>query len=93
MNLMLYKHRSVDSNISLTMQNVFVGQHELFRQPKPGGFSYVVPNASDVDVYRDGIDMMPDSEGPEIFGLHTNADISCRTQQVALTSHHRQRRI
>lgn len=66
----------------LLLQDVLSMRHELFQEPKVGGFGYVVPRATDIETYRKCVDLMPAIEGPEIFGLHKNADLTCRTLQV-----------
>lgn len=44
--------------------------------------SYAIPDASDIESFRAAIEELPGSEGPEVFGLHSNADLTFRTLQV-----------
>jgi dynein heavy chain len=41
-----------------------------------------VPDSTDIDVYRQTIETLPNTESPEVFGLHPNADVTFRTLQV-----------
>jgi len=43
---------------------------------------YQVPDNTDVSVFRTAIESLPPQESPEIFGLHSNADLTYRTLQV-----------
>jgi dynein heavy chain len=49
--------------------------YELF----PG---YNVPDCLEIAQFRLAIENLPAQESPEIFGLHTNADLTFRTLQV-----------
>jgi len=42
-------------------------------------FNYVLPVCKEVEEYRTYIDTLPMNDNPEIFGLHTNADITYGT--------------
>ena len=44
--------------------------------------SYAIPDAADIESFRAAIEELPGSEGPEVFGLHSNADLTFRTLQV-----------
>ena len=50
--------------------------HEFF----PG---YKISDASDIQIVRQGIEHLPATDSPEIFGLHSNADLSFRVIQVS----------
>jgi dynein heavy chain len=50
--------------------------HEIF----PG---YVVPDNTEISAFRAAIEALPQQESPEIFGLHSNADLTFRTLQVS----------
>ena len=54
---------------------------EMYRDDR-SGFSYRVPEGSDIDVFRAAIEALPGQESPEIFVLHPNADLTFRTLQV-----------
>lgn len=54
---------------------------ELYRDDR-SGFSYRVPDGTEVDVFRAAVEALPGQESPEIFGLHPNADLTFRTLQV-----------
>jgi len=41
-----------------------------------------VPDSNDIDTFRQAIELLPGTESPEIFGLHSNADVTFRTLQV-----------
>ena len=43
---------------------------------------YKVPTGTDIDVYRKYIETLPLVDNPEIFGLHSNADLVFRTAQT-----------
>ena len=43
---------------------------------------YKVPNGADIDVYRKYIETLPIVDNPELFGLHSNADLVFRTAQT-----------
>lgn len=42
---------------------------------------YYAPSYGDVSHYKTYIDGLPLQDGPEVFGLHENADISYQTQE------------
>jgi len=44
---------------------------------------YAVPTGTDIDVYRKAIEDLPAQEGPDIFGLNPNADLTFRSLQVS----------
>ena len=54
---------------------------ELYKDDR-SGFSYRVPEGTDIDMFRAAIENLPGQESPEIFGLHPNADLTFRTLQV-----------
>ena len=37
---------------------------------------YAIPKASVIDEFREAILQLPNMDSPEVFGLHTNADIT-----------------
>lgn len=43
-----------------------------------------VPDTNDIDTFRSAIEQLPGTESPEIFGLHSNADVTFRTLQVRM---------
>uniref|UniRef100_A0A7S4MJ94 Dynein heavy chain n=2 Tax=Prymnesium polylepis TaxID=72548 RepID=A0A7S4MJ94_9EUKA len=45
----------------------------------PGTDTYMIPVATDVEVYRKYIGELPLVDDPELFGLHSNADLVYRT--------------
>ena len=47
----------------------------------PSG-TYFAPPEGNLQSYRDYIDTLPFSEGPEVFGLHDNANISCAVAET-----------
>ena len=55
--------------------------YELFKDVK-AGFSYVVPDSTEIEPFRAAIELFPSQDSPEIFGLHSNADLTFRTIQV-----------
>lgn len=54
---------------------------ELYRDDR-SGFSYRVPDSTEVDAFRAAVEGLPGQESPEIYGLHPNADVTFRTLQV-----------
>mmetsp|Transcript_5388 Transcript_5388/g.12712 ORF Transcript_5388/g.12712 Transcript_5388/m.12712 type:complete len:4322 (-) Transcript_5388:507-13472(-) len=58
-----------------------VPNYELYKDDR-SGFSYRVPDSNDIDTFRHAIEQLPGTESPEIFGLHSNADVTFRTLQV-----------
>ena len=44
--------------------------------------AYEVPDGSEVEVFRNAIEALPDQDNPELFGLHSNADLTFRRLQV-----------
>lgn len=44
---------------------------------------YTVPAGTDIDVYRKAIEDLPAQEGPDIFGLNPNADLTFRSLQAS----------
>ena len=49
--------------------------------------STAVADGVEIEAYRSAIEALPAQEGPEVFGLHANADLSFRTLQVSLELH------
>ncbi|KAG8470448.1 hypothetical protein KFE25_008869 [Diacronema lutheri] len=49
-----------------------------------GSLRYAIPtgNMGDIDTFRRYIEAMPLIDNPEVFGLHTNADLAYRTMQT-----------
>ena len=46
------------------------------------GACYTVPEGMEVEVFRAAIEQLPATDNPELFGLHSNADIAFRRLQV-----------
>ena len=44
---------------------------------------YIPPVNPDIEVYRKYIESLPLVDDPEVFGLHSNADLVYRTAQTA----------
>ena len=44
--------------------------------------AYEVPDGNEVEVFRSAIEALPDQDNPELFGLHSNADLSFRRLQA-----------
>jgi dynein heavy chain len=42
---------------------------------------YTIPTGQDVNAFRNAIEKLPLNDTPELFGLHSNADITYRTKQ------------
>jgi len=49
-----------------------------------GNMRYAIPtgNTNDIDTFRRYIESLPQIDNPEVFGLHTNADLAYRTMQT-----------
>jgi dynein heavy chain len=63
------------------------GQAYIIPANKPKGWNPKDPNAPEypgleIDQYRNYINTLPLVDNPEIFGLHTNADLAFRTSQT-----------
>jgi dynein heavy chain len=41
-----------------------------------------VPDGAEVEVFREAIEGLPATESPELFGLHSNADLTFRNLQA-----------
>jgi dynein heavy chain, axonemal len=55
--------------------------HELFTDPGTRAV-YKVPEGVELEMYRAAVEALPATEGPELFGLHPNADLAFRTLQA-----------
>ncbi len=44
--------------------------------------AYEVPDGNEVEVFRNAIEALPDQDNPELFGLHSNADLTFRRLQA-----------
>ena len=62
-------------------QGVLAPDYELHADPKLK-VRYALPTGTDIDVYRKAIEDLPAQEGPNIFGLNPNADLTFRSLQV-----------
>eukprot|EP00798_Chlamydomonas_sp_ICE-L_P031303 gene31303-6451_t len=60
---------------------VMVLNFEMYKDDR-SGFSYRVPDSTDIDAFRAAIEQLPSTESPEVYGLHPNADVTFRTLQV-----------
>jgi dynein heavy chain len=51
-----------------------------------GDFKYLVPSegATEIVTYRDYIEKMPPVDSPNVFGLHTNADLTYRQLEASM---------
>jgi len=62
------------------------GQAWLATRVMESGFEffkgYKVPGGADIELYRKYIDTLPLVDNPELFGLHSNADLVFRTAQT-----------
>ena len=56
---------------------------ELYRDER-SGVVYTVPAGTEVEVFRAAIEQLPATDNPELFGLHSNADLTFRQLQVRL---------
>ena len=66
----------------MTLAPNFTFNPESPLQRIPNDFTYVVPDCSEVDEYLSFINGFPETDSPEVFGLHPNADISFRNKEV-----------
>jgi dynein heavy chain len=46
-------------------------------------YDYTIPEGLEISTYRNHIDTMPPVDSPNIFGLHTNADLTYRLKEAA----------
>eukprot|EP00966_Prymnesium_polylepis_P230605 5336312-Prymnesium_polylepis.1 len=44
---------------------------------------YKVPSGQDIEAYRKYVEGLPLVDNPEVFGMHSNADLVFRTAQTA----------
>merc|ERR1711998_81594 len=49
----------------------------------PSDFQYTVPSGMEIKEYKDYISGFPEIDSPEIFGLHPNADLTFRNNEVS----------
>merc|ERR1711933_328185 len=47
-----------------------------------GEFDYSIPMGFDIQNFKDFIDTVPPVDSPNIFGLHTNADLTYRLKEA-----------
>merc|ERR1712193_599421 len=47
-------------------------------------FNYKIPEGLEIQAYRDYIDTLPVVDSPNIFGLHTNADLTYRQIEASM---------
>ena len=62
-------------------QGVLAPDYELHADTKLK-VRYAVPAGTDIDVYRKAIEDLPAQEGPDLFGLNPNADLTFRSLQA-----------
>ena len=72
--------------MSRDLQGVLMPDYELYSDAK-SGVRYTVPRGGDIETFRKAIEDLPGQEGPEIFGLHPNADLTFRSLQVRRCAH------
>jgi dynein heavy chain len=49
----------------------------------PGDFKYTVPDYIDLEQYRRFVSGFPETDNPEIYGLHPNADLTYRVKEAS----------
>lgn len=54
---------------------------EIYKDDR-SGYSYRIPDTTEVNDFRAAIELLPAQESPEVYGLHPNADLTFRTLQV-----------
>ena len=65
-------------------EKVLEPDHCIFEDTKNSSQQkFLIPNCGDIEEIRSAIDNFPLNESPELFGLHKNAVLTCRTLQVA----------
>jgi dynein heavy chain, axonemal len=52
----------------------------IFRIPKD--FRYTIPSSDQIGTFKDYVRTFPETDTPEIFGLHPNADLTFRVKEV-----------
>jgi len=77
---------SLDRRILVTYLDEYMGDF-LFDDCQPyyfsrSGFDYTIPAWGPLDSYAGAIDHLPLDNSPEVFGLHSNADIRYNTNAV-----------
>ena len=78
---------SYDRRVSCTYMDEYFGdflfdEHQPFHFYKDAIVDYVIPPEGNRDDYLQFIEELPLVNGPEIFGLHSNAEIGYFTQAV-----------
>lgn len=54
--------------------------------PPPLPPAYTVPEGAEVEAFRAAIEALPAEDNPELFGLHSNADLTFRRLQVEVAA-------
>merc|ERR1719428_2174110 len=50
--------------------------------PYAADYNYRIPDGLEIITYRNSIDTIPPVDNPNIFGLHTNADLTYRLKEA-----------
>lgn len=57
----------------------------LWQDVRADGLGFRVPHPlNELDTFRKAAEAFPAQEKPEVFGLHANADLTCRSLQVTI---------
>ncbi|OAF69622.1 hypothetical protein A3Q56_02624 [Intoshia linei] len=72
-----------DKRLLITYCKVWLGEN-IFNDSFNFYKGYVIPKCKSVDDYNNAIEKLPVSDHPEIFGLHSNADITYQTNTTSL---------
>lgn len=81
---------ALDRRVLETLVEHYYSQSMLLRgaslhpgAPIPGAFA--IPDAMDVEAFQRAVDALPETESPELFGLHPSADAASRTTQASVS--------
>lgn len=53
----------------------------------PNDFQYTIPSGLEIKEYKDYVTTFPEIDSPEVFGLHPNADLTFRLNEVGALIH------
>ena len=68
------------------LQDALAPGYVVWQDERPAGTSFAVPRAlTDLDSLKTCAETFPAQDRPQMFGLHSNADLTCRSLQVSTT--------
>nr|WAW84834.1 axonemal dynein heavy chain A [Halisarca dujardinii] len=70
-----------DKRLLTTYCKVWLGEH-MYQESFNFYKGYTIPHRKTIDQYREAIDNLPLVDTPQVFGLHTNADITYQSNMA-----------